>query len=218
MKAGQVIAALLPDVVRSARHWLVHLGGLGLIPLGFLDNSPIPVPGIVDVATIVMSTRHQQFWLYYALMAAAGSVLGGFAMYRLARKGGKEALRRRFPSRKVDRVCENFSRWGFAAIAIPALLPPPVPMVPFLFAAGAMQYPARKFLAALMAGRISRYLILSYMAARYGRQIIAFIVAHGHPATLAVVLALLTAVGVAFYFWPGSNSRRWTWKSGGRFF
>ncbi len=120
-------------------------------------------------------------WLYYGLMAAAGSLAGGFLTYRLARKGGKEALDRRFSPRKVDKVCEIFGRWGFAAIAIPALLPPPVPMVPFLLAAGAMQYPPRKFLAALTLGRISRYMILAYLAARYGRQIIAFIAEHGHP-------------------------------------
>jgi len=54
-------------------------------------------------------------------------------------------------------------------------------MVPFLLAAGAMQYPVRKFLVALTLGRISRYMILAYLAARYGRQIIAFIAQHGHP-------------------------------------
>ena len=137
---------------------------MGLIPLGLLDSSLLPLPGILDVATIVMSARQQQWWLYYALMATAGSLIGGFVTYRLARKGGKDALERRFSRKKVDKVCEIFGRWGFAAIAIPAVLPPPVPMVPFLLAAGAMQYPARKFLAALALGRISRYLILSYLA------------------------------------------------------
>ena len=156
----ELIAAPLSSALRGVRHWLFHLGGLGLIPLGLLDNSPIPLPGIMDVATIVLSARQQQLWLYYALMATAGSVIGGFASYRLARKGGKEALERRFSPRKVDKVCKIFERWGFGAIAIPALLPPPVPMVPFLFAAGAMQYPVRKFLVALTLGRISRYMIL----------------------------------------------------------
>jgi len=139
-------------------------------------------------------------------MAAAGSVAGGFLTYRLARKGGKEALDRRFSRRKVDKVCKIFGRWGFAAIAIPAFLPPPVPMVPFLLAAGAMQYPARKFLAALTVGRISRYMILAYLAARYGRQIIAFIAEHGHPAVVAIILPLMAAATVVFYYWRGSKN------------
>jgi membrane protein YqaA with SNARE-associated domain len=190
------------------RHWLFHLGGLGLIPLGLLDNSPIPLPGIMDVATILFSARQQQLWLYYALMATVGSVMGGFVSYRLARKGGKAAMERRFSRRRVDKICKIFERWGFSAIAIPALLPPPVPMVPFLLAAGAMQYPVKKFLIALTLGRISRYLILAYLAARYGRHIIAFIAEHGHPVAVAIILLLISSAAVLYYFWGGSKRRK----------
>jgi membrane protein YqaA with SNARE-associated domain len=207
MITGHIIAVLLPMAARSMRRWLFHLGGIGLIPLGLLDNSLIPLPGILDAAAIVLSSRQEQLWLYYGLMAAAGSVAGGFVTYRLARKGGKEALDRRFSRRKVNRVCEIFGRWGFAAIAIPALLPPPVPMIPFLLAAGAMQYPPRRFLAALTLGRISRYLILAYFAARYGRQIIALIAKHGHPVVVTILLIVIATASVVFYFWRGSKNK-----------
>ena len=161
----------------------------------------------MDVATIVLSARQQQLWLYYALMATVGSIIGGFVSYRLARKGGKEALERRFSRRKMDKVTKIFERWGFGAIAIPALLPPPVPMVPFLFAAGAMQYPVRKFLIALSLGRLSRYLILAFLAARYGRQIISFITGHGHPVTVAIVVVVAAAAAAVFYFRGGSRAK-----------
>jgi len=187
---------------------MFHLGGLGLIPLGLLDNSPLPTPGAMDVATLLLSARQQQLWLYYAVMATVGSLIGGFVTYRLARKGGKAALERRFSRRKVDKVCELFERWGFGAIVIPALLPPPVPMVPFLLAAGAMQYPVRKFLAALALGRIARYTLLAYLAARYGRQIIAFIRVHGHPVGLGIIVVLLATAAVVFYFWGGASAKR----------
>jgi membrane protein YqaA with SNARE-associated domain len=205
MSIGHLIAAATPTVLRTVRHWMFHLGGIGLIPLGLLDNSPIPLPGIMDVATILLAGRQQELWLYYAVMATVGSVIGGFVTYRLARKGGKEALERRFTRRKVDKVCEIFERWGFSAIAIPAFLPPPVPMVPFLLAAGAMQYPARKFLVALTLGRISRYMVLGYLAARYGRQIIAFIAKHGHPVVVGVVLLLIAVAALGYYFWSGGK-------------
>jgi membrane protein YqaA with SNARE-associated domain len=218
MITGHVIAAVLPTAVRSMRRWLFHLGGLGLIPLGLLDNSLIPLPGIMDVATIVLSARQEQLWLYYALMATAGSVIGGFVTYRLARKGGKEALEHRFSRKKVDKICNIFERWGFAAVAIPALLPPPMPMVPFLCAAGALQYPVRKFLAALTLGRISRYMILAYLAARYGRRIIAFIAQHGHPVVVGIIVVLIAIAAAVFYFWRGKKSEKRTWKLGGRFF
>ena len=218
MITGHVIAALLPAAARSVRRWLFHLGGIGLIPLGILDNSPVPLPGVMDVATLVLSARQEDLWLYYAFMATVGSIIGGFISYRLVRKGGKEALERRFSPQKVEKVCKIFERWGFGAIVIPALLPPPVPMVPFLFAAGAMQYPVRKFLAALTLGRTSRYMILAYLAARYGRQIIAFIAEHGHPVVVAIIVALIATAAVVFYFWRGTKSKKWTRKLGGRLF
>jgi len=205
---GHLIAASLPTLERSLRRWMFHLGGLGLIPLGLLDSSPLPMPGAMDVATILLSARQQQLWLYYAVMATAGSLIGGFVTYRLARKGGKAALERRFSRRKVDKVCDIFERWGFGAIIIPAFLPPPMPMVPFLLAAGAMQYPVKKFLAALALGRISRYMLLAYLAARYGRQIIAFIRVHGHPVVLAIIVVLIATAAVNFYFWGGAKAKR----------
>jgi membrane protein YqaA with SNARE-associated domain len=206
MITGQIIAALTPTVARSLRRWIFHLGGLGLIPLGLLDSSIIPIPGSMDVVTIILSARHQELWFYYALMATAGSVFGGFVTYRLARKGGKETLERRFPRRQVDKVQKIFGRWGFGAIAIPAFLPPPAPMVPFVVAAGAMRYPVRKFLAALALGRIIRYTILAYLAARYGRKIIALIAKHGLPVALAVIGLLIVTALVAFFFWRGRRS------------
>ena len=127
MITSHIIAALLPAASRSVRRWLFHLGGLSLIPLGLLDSSVIPIPGTLDVATILLAARQRQLWFYYALMATAGSVIGGFVTYRLARKGGKEALERRFSRRKVDKVCEIFGRWGFGAIAIPLCCRPLCP-------------------------------------------------------------------------------------------
>jgi hypothetical protein len=113
MIARQILAIVAPTVARSVRRWIFHLGGLGFIPLGLLDNSVIPLPGSMDVLTIVLSARKQELWLYYALMATIGSVIGGYVTYRLARKGGKETLERKFPPRTLDKVYRIFGRWGF---------------------------------------------------------------------------------------------------------
>src|SRR6266446_10189080 len=155
MVARQIIVIVAPTVARSVRRWIFHLGGLGFIPLGLLDSSVIPLPGSMDILTIVLSARKKELWLYYVLMATIGSVIGGYVTYRLARQGGKETLERKFSARTLDKVYRIFERWGFGAIAIAALLPPPAPMVPFLFAAGAMQYSEGKFLLALTLGRIA---------------------------------------------------------------
>ena len=202
-----IIAAVAPTLARSVRRWLFHLGGIGFIPLGLLDSSILPLPGSMDVLTIVLAARHGELWTYYAFMATAGSVIGGYLTYRLARKGGKETLTRRFPPKTVEKVCEIFGRWGFGAIAVPALLPPPVPMVPFLFAAGAMQYSVKKFLVALALGRIVRYSLLAFLAARYGRQMLAFISHHGHPVLIAVIGLILLVALVLIVILAGKRQR-----------
>jgi membrane protein YqaA with SNARE-associated domain len=195
-----LIAAATPTAAQSLRRWIYHLGALGFIPLGLLDSSIIPLPGSMDVLTIVLAARDATLWPYYALMATVGSVLGGFVTYRLARKGGKESLARKVSAKTLERVYGIFERWGFAAIAIPALLPPPIPLVPFVLAAGAMQYSVNKFLLAMTLGRIVRYLILAYLAARYGRRILPLLLQHGHPAVAAVVGLAVTAVLLYFMF------------------
>jgi membrane protein YqaA with SNARE-associated domain len=189
------LAIATPTLARSFRHWIYHLGGLGFIPLGLLDSSVIPLPGSMDLLTIFLSARQKDLWFYYAAMATIGSVLGGYVTYRLARKGGKATLARRFSPKRLERVYQTFERWGLGAIAVPALLPPPVPMLPSLLAAGAMQYPVRKFLFALTLGRFTRYTLLAFLAARYGRHILTFISKHGHP-VLLIVGALIVAASV----------------------
>jgi membrane protein YqaA with SNARE-associated domain len=202
-----LIAAATPTAAHSLRRWIYHLGALGFIPLGLLDSSIIPLPGSMDVLTMVLAARDATLWPYYALMATVGSVLGAFVTYRLARKGGKESLARKVSAKTLKRVYGVFERWGFAAIAIPALLPPPMPMVPFVLAAGAMQYSVNKFLLAMTLGRIVRYLILAYLAARYGRKMLPLLLQHGHPAVAAVVGLAVTAVLVYFVF-RGTKSKK----------
>jgi len=195
-----LIAAAKPTLEHSMRRWLVHLGALGFLPLGLIDSSIIPLPGSMDVLTIILAARNAEFWFYYAVMATLGSVLGGFVTYRLARKGGKESLARRVSAKTMKRVYGIFERWGFAAIAIPAVLPPPMPFVPFLLAAGAMQYSVKKFLLAMTLGRIVRYSILAYLAARYGRKMLPFLLQHGNPVVAAVVGLVVTGVLVYIVF------------------
>jgi membrane protein YqaA with SNARE-associated domain len=186
---------------RYVLRWFLHLGGIGLIPLGILDSSLIPVPGSMDLATVALAARDRELWFYYALMAAAGSVLGGLLTYRLARKGGKETLKRKFP-RHFQRVEGIFARSGFAAVAVPALLPPPFPMVPFLVAAGSAQYPLAKFLIAFSVGRLARYFILALLAVRYGRGILTFF-SHHYIAILIVGIGVAAASTVVSFLLRG---------------
>jgi membrane protein YqaA with SNARE-associated domain len=194
-------------VAHDVRHWIAQLGGVGLIPLGLLDASVVPIPGSMDVLTIVLAARDSKLWYYYAGMATLGSVIGALLTFRLARRGGKETLKRKVSAARAERIIEIFSLWGFWSIAIAALLPPPVPMVPFVIAAGATQYSTEKFLAALTLGRAIRYSLLALLAARYGRQIINFIVHPAHP-SLYVAFGVAVIVGVIAFVMLSARKKK----------
>ena len=55
--------------------WLERLGGIGLILLGFVDNSPLPVPGGMDALTVILAAHQKKWWWYYAIMATIGGVV-----------------------------------------------------------------------------------------------------------------------------------------------
>jgi membrane protein YqaA with SNARE-associated domain len=184
---GMLLFAAKKSATKSALGWLIHLGGPGLILLGLADNSLIPLPGSTDVATILLAAHHRQPWFYYSFMATVAAVLGGYLTYRMARKGGKETLEKKFSQKRVKKLYAIFERWGFASVAIPAILPPPFPIVPMLLAAGAMQYPTKKFLAALTVGRGARFIILGYLGAHYGRSILKFFGEYYWPVLIGLI-------------------------------
>jgi membrane protein YqaA with SNARE-associated domain len=200
---------LHPLLIISILRQLRRLGGVGLVLLGVADNSVIPLTGSMDVLTIYLAARHRQTWLYYALMATLGAVIGGYITYALARKGGKQAMERKLSKRRAAKVYATFERRGFWAVAVPALLPPPFPFVPFLIAAGALQYSREKFLGALTLGRLVRYSIVAGLGALYGTHIVRFFSRYYEPALtiligLAVLGGLLTLI--QYLRWKTSSS------------
>jgi membrane protein YqaA with SNARE-associated domain len=197
-------AILLFFKITRLWRWLRHLGSPGLILLGIADNSVVPLPGSMDVLTIWLAAHQRSWWLYYAAMATAGALIGGYITYGLARKGGKEAFERKLPKKQAEKVYQRFERWGFWAVAVPAILPPPFPIVPFLLAAGALQYSKKKFLGALALGRGIRFTIVAGLGAHYGNHIVRFFSKYYEPALytligLAVVAGFFTLMGYLRY-------------------
>jgi membrane protein YqaA with SNARE-associated domain len=188
--------------------WLRRMGGPGLVLLGIADSSVIPLTGSIDVLTIWLSARHRSLWPFYAAMATTGAVVGGYITYGLARKGGKAALERRVPKTKVQGIYKKFARWGFGAVVVAALLPPPFPFVPFLLVAGAMQYSRKKFVAALALGRGVRFTIVAALGAIYGRHIVAFFNRYYMPAILVLIgLAVAGGLATALEYWRRRQER-----------
>jgi membrane protein YqaA with SNARE-associated domain len=181
--------------------WLHRLGGPGLILIGILDNSMIPLPGSTDVFVILLTASHRPWWPYYAFMATVGAAVGGYFTYQLGEKGEEETLERKIGKMKAEKVYDSFRKRGFVTVALGAIMPPPFPMVPVLLAAGALHYPRKKFLISLSLGRGVRFCALSYMAHVYGNAIIGWLSKYYHPLLYGfIALAAAGGIGALIYF------------------
>lgn len=194
-----VLAAVA--TAHEVRRWLFRLGGIGLILVGIVDNSFIPLPGSQDVFTILLSGRDHMLWPYYAGMAVVGSLLGGYLTYRLGQKGGKEMLEKRIGRERAHKVYKKFEAHGFKTLSVGVLIPPPFPAFPLLLAAGALQYPTKKFISAIALGRGIRFTIDALLGVLFGRAIIGFFAQYYEPALYALIaLAVLGGVGAILYY------------------
>jgi len=155
----------------------------------------------MDVFVILLSANHREGWIYYALMATAGALLGGFVTYGLAKEGGKEGLERRIGKQRAQKVYKKFEKEGFSTVLVSSILPPPFPMVPVLMAAGVLQYSRKNFLTALGIGRAIRFFALAFLGHIYGAVIIGWLTRYYKPFLYVLIaLAVLGALGVVAYF------------------
>src|ERR1700676_5483097 len=91
---------------------LQHLGALGLFFLAILDSSPIPTFGGLDIFTAILAASHRNQWYEYAATATAGSVIGAYITFRLARKAGSAYLDNKFKKGTVSKFLKLFKKWG----------------------------------------------------------------------------------------------------------
>lgn len=174
-------------------------GGPGLFLLAFLDSSFLSFPEVVDLLMMGLVIRHKERMLYYALMPTLGSVAGCFVLYLVSRKGGEAFLRKRFSGPHLDRVLGVFQKYGLLAVAVPSILPPPVPFKIFVFAAGVAGVKPVEFLVAISIGRGIRYFGEALLALLYGEAAIAYLQAHAKGVALGVSAAML--LGGLVWIW-----------------
>jgi membrane protein YqaA with SNARE-associated domain len=189
-------------LLRLFSHW----GGLGLVPLAILDSSLIPTFGSLDVLTAFLAARHADLWLYYASMAILGSMIGSFITYKLGKRTGRGWLERKFGEKRSHQVEYALERWGFGAVFVSTVAPPPCPTAVFLLAAGAFGYELRKFFAAVFTGRAIRYGLLTLVAAHYGRRIVRYMRHPGQYLWISLLATLVLVVATFFLMKRFGNS------------
>ncbi len=194
---------------RHARHrlipaWVFHFGIFGVFLVALLDSSPIPlpVPGSTDILILIFGAHGASPWLL-APLAIAGSLTGAWFTWKAGKKGGEAMLESTVPKRFRARIENWVKDHGILTVAIAALLPPPIPLLPFLLAAGALGVSWRQLFAAITIARTLRYGTEAALSVLYGRIIIRWFNRYlaGWSSVILYTFLGLVVAGILFGIW-----------------
>jgi membrane protein YqaA with SNARE-associated domain len=149
------------------------LGPFGVFLVSFLDSSFFSIPEINDIIVITAAARHPETAWLYVLATTLGSLAGCAVLWALGRKGGEGFLVKRFGAERVERTRATFQRWDVLALALPAILPPPVPFKIFVLSAGVFGFRWRRFATTLLVARGLRYTLWAVAGVVYGEDALA---------------------------------------------
>ncbi len=209
------LAAALPALAQHAQmaphpahhglvHFFFHLGLVGLFLVSAVDSSfvPLPIPGVTDIMLILYAAGHTNPVLLVAI-ATAGSALGGFLSHAAGQAGGMAFLKKHVPARILNRITTWMEKHAILSVSLPALLPPPMPLSPFVLAAGAVRMSRKKFMAAFTISRLVRHGIAIWIGIRYGH---AFLRLWAHfsdkwATTILISIWTIILLSLAFAIW-----------------
>ena len=184
-------------------HVPLYVAGPAMIVIGALDSSLLSLPEVNDYLVVARCFAHPRTVFFFPLFAATGSLLGCLLLYTILRRGGQAVLHRRFRIDHVQRVERAYARFGILALAVPALLPPPMPFKIFVATAGALPFPRRRFLVTILLARSLRYYVEGTLAVFYGERVVRFLKDNG-----IIIISVVTGIcliALATYLLSGTG-------------
>ena len=191
----------LHALARRLGHFIVHVpifvAGPVMILIGALDSSLLSLPEVNDYLVVARCYTHPRAVFFFPMFAAIGSLLGCFLLYTILSRGGRAVLHRRFNPEHIQRIERAYARFGILALAVPALLPPPMPFKIFVATAGALQFPRRRFLVTILLARSLRYYAEGILAVFYGESVLRF--SKDNAILIISIVTGLLVLGLAVY-------------------
>src|SRR5687768_2639653 len=168
------------------------------------------LPFGVDAVVIYLAARDEGLFWLYPLLATAGSVLGAGATFWIGKKAGDAGLERYIPERRLERIRCRVRDSGAVAMAIPALLPPPFPLTPFILTCGALDVNPWRFFGTFGAVRLLRFGAEAVLARIYGRGILRVLQSDTFQMVVAgfIVIAIVGTIVSVVMLWRGSRHSR----------
>jgi membrane protein YqaA with SNARE-associated domain len=194
-----VTASLLFEALVSFLNYLSEyltvMGIPGLFLISFLDSALVPLAGGPDAVILLLAWRRPDIFFWIALTAAIGSTFGNMILYSIGRKGGEKALTRFNPDR-VAQIEQKMRVYGAWAVFGSVLAPPPFPTKLVILAAGVLKTGKIRFAVSVFCGRLIRYTLVAWLAAKFGGRAAEIIKVHSIEAACALAAALLLAFGI----------------------
>ena len=151
----------------------LFLSPIGLVGLAALDSSMLFfLPIAVDAALVILSARHPETFWVFPILATIGSLIGTAVTFWIGGKIGENSLDNWIPKKRLEQVRCKIKDKGAIAMAIPALMPPPFPLTPFVLACGAFSVSRPRFFITFGLMRILRFGAVSVLGWVYGRRLL----------------------------------------------
>jgi len=205
------LATKTPAHHRLIPVWILHFGIVGVFAVAFLDAAPIPlpIPGSTDILILVLGAHGENPWLL-APIAIVGSLIGAWTTWKAGKKGGEAMLERYISKGLASRIKHWVKNHGILSVCLAALLPPPIPLLPFLLAAGAFGVTRRQLFISVGIARTLRYGAESALSLIYGHRMIRWFdhyLAGWSSVILYTFLGLLVAA-IVFGIWKYRRDQR----------
>lgn len=134
-----------------------------------LDSSLVFfMPFGIDALVIYLAAKDTALFWLHPLLATLGSLAGATITFWIGRKVGEVGLERLIPRGRLEAAKSRVRNSGAFAIAVPALLPPPFPLTPFVLTCGALDVNRVRFFSTFAAVRLLRFGTEAVLARRYG--------------------------------------------------
>ena len=183
----------------------------GAFLLSALDSSMLFfMPLGIDALVIYLAARDESMFWVYPLLAAVGSVTGAAITFWVGRKAGEVGLDRLVPERRLNRLKCKVNESGAIAIAVPALLPPPFPLKPFLLTCGALDVDRTRFFVTFGLVRLFRFSVEAVLARIYGRGVLAVLRSDTFETIIIgfIVLAVIGTMISAMLLWRSTHQKQ----------
>lgn len=167
------------------------------------------MPFGIDALVIYLAARDERLFWMYPLLATAGSLAGAGVMFWIGDKAGEAGLHRFVEARRLERLRSRVRTGGALALAIPAVLPPPFPLTPFVLTCGALQVDRSLFFPTFALMRLLRFSAGAALARMYGRGILRVFESEAFQiAIVAFVIATIAGIVLsAVFLWRGWHAR-----------